>query len=74
VELPRTSGAQYAATAPVAKSDKQPGDLIAMRNGGGRITHVGIYAGENSWWVASSGRDSVIRQTLYSNNYSVGRV
>ncbi len=74
VELPRTSSAQYAATTPVAQSDKQPGDLIAMRNGGGRITHVGIYAGDNSWWVASSSRDSVIRQVLYSNHYSVGRV
>ncbi len=72
-ELPRTSGAQYAASQPVAKQDKQPGDLIAMRNSSGRITHVGIYAGDNAWWVNSSSRDAVIRQTLYSNNYSVGR-
>ncbi|MGI8537114.1 MAG: C40 family peptidase [Mycobacteriales bacterium] len=72
-EVPRTSGAQYAASQPVAQRDKQPGDLIAMRNSSGRITHVGIYAGDNAWWVNSSSRDSVIRQNLYSNNYSVGR-
>lgn len=72
-ELPRTSSAQYAASEPVARDDKQPGDLIAMRNSSGRITHVGIYAGDNAWWVASSSRDAVIRQTLYSNNFSVGR-
>lgn len=72
-EVPRTSSAQYAASEPVARGDKQPGDLIAMRNSSGSITHVGIYAGDNAWWVASSSRDAVIRQTLYSNNYSVGR-
>lgn len=72
-EIPRTSSAQYAASQPVAREDKQPGDLIAMRNSSESITHVGIYAGDNAWWVASSSRDAVIRQNLYSNNYSVGR-
>lgn len=73
VAVPRTSGDQYAASAKVAKGDKQPGDLIAMRNSRGRITHVGVYAGDNSWWVARRSGTTVTKQTLYSSNYSVGR-
>lgn len=74
VEVPRTSGDQYAASSKVSQSDRRPGDLIAMRNSEGRITHVGIYAGEDSWWVARRSGTTVTKQDLYSSNYSVGRV
>ena len=73
VAVPRTSGDQYAASSKVANGDKQPGDLIAMRSSGGRITHVGVYAGDNSWWVARRSGTTITKQTLYSSNYSVGR-
>ena len=42
ISLPRNSRAQYAATKRV--SNPAPGDLIFFGNGG-RVTHVGIYAG-----------------------------
>ena len=74
VDVPRTSGEQYAASQKVSQADRRAGDLIAMRSDSGRITHVGIYAGDNSWWVARRAGTTVTRQQLYSSNYSVGRV
>ena len=74
VDVPRTSGEQYAASPKVSQSDRRAGDLIAMRSDSGRITHVGIYAGDDSWWVARRSGTTVTRQQLYSSNYSVGRV
>ena len=72
ISLPRTSGAQASAARSVAKSDRQPGDLIIMRSGG-RVSHVGIYAGDNSMWVARRTGTTITRQTLWTSDYSVGR-
>jgi peptidoglycan DL-endopeptidase CwlO len=73
VELPRTSREQFAVSQKVAKADRRPGDLIAVQNRRGSVTHVGIYAGEDRWWVASTGRKRVVLQKLYTDRYSVGR-
>ena len=73
-QLPRTTWAQHAATIPVAKADRAPGDLLFMQSSSGSITHVGIYAGSNRWWVAPKTGDVVKLQTLYSTSYTVGRV
>ena len=73
VELPRTSGEQYAASQKVAKSDKRPGDLIAIHNSSGRVTHVAIYAGGGDMWVASTSSDRVRLQAIYTDRYRVGR-
>ena len=72
--LPHSSSQQYADTRHLAAADKIPGDLVFMRNNSGGITHVGIYAGNNSWWVAPKTGDVVKLQKLYSTNYVVGRV
>ena len=48
VNLPRTSGGQYNATARVPVKQLQPGDLIFYAQGGNpnnRIYHVAFYAG-----------------------------
>jgi len=74
VDVPRTSSDQYAASSKVSQADRRLGDLIAMRSSDGRITHVGIYAGDNSWWVARRSGTTITKQALYSSNYSVGRV
>jgi len=42
ISIPRTSQAQIGGGTPVAKSDLQPGDIVAFYSG---ATHVGIYAG-----------------------------
>lgn len=73
IELPRTSGEQYAASQKVAKSDKRPGDLIAIHSSSGRVTHVAIYAGGGDMWVASTGSDRVRLQSIYTDRYHVGR-
>ena len=73
VELPRRSGDQYAASTKVAKADKRPGDLIAIHDSSGRVTHVAIYAGGGDMWVASTGSDRVRLQSVYTDRYRVGR-
>lgn len=71
--LPRTSEQQLNATQRIAKTAKQPGDLIfTQRNG--RIGHVGVYAGNGKFWVAPKSGDVVKLQTIYTSSYLVGRV
>ncbi len=72
--LPHNSTQQYNTVSKVARGAKRVGDLVFMRSSSGRITHVGIYAGSGRWWVAPKSGDVVKLQTLYSSNYSVGRV
>ncbi|MCW2622259.1 MAG: hypothetical protein JWL64_1861 [Frankiales bacterium] len=73
LSLPRTSGAQQAATTKVPVGEKRPGDLIFTWTGG-RVTHVGIYAGGNVMWAATKTGDIVRQQTIFSRNITVGRV
>ncbi|HVM26700.1 MAG TPA: NlpC/P60 family protein [Mycobacteriales bacterium] len=73
VALPRTSGQQAAAARPVARGAEQPGDLIIFRSGG-TVTHVGIYAGNGTMWVARRSGTSVAQQKIWTSSYSVGRV
>ncbi len=74
--LPHSSSGQYTARGVrhVSASAKAVGDLIFMKSSSGRITHVGIYAGGNKWYVAPKSGDHVKLQTLYSSRYVVGRL
>ena len=74
--LPHNAAQQYASSAVrhIPKSSKAAGDLVFMKNSSGRITHVGIYASSNRWWVAPKSGDHVKLQTLYSSNYVVARL
>lgn len=74
--LPHSSSGQYTASGVrhVSASSKAVGDLIFMKSSSGRITHVGIYAGDNKWFVAPKSGDRVKLQTLYSTRYVVGRL
>ncbi len=71
--IPRTSADQAAALPQVAQSAKQPGDLLFFRTGG-RVTHVGVYAGGNAMWAAPTTGDRVKLQSIYTSSYTVGRV
>ncbi len=73
VSLPRTSAQQAAAARPVPRGSEQLGDLIIFRTGG-TVTHLGIYAGEGTMWVARRTGTTVTRQRIYTSTYSVGRV
>jgi cell wall-associated NlpC family hydrolase len=72
VVLPRTSGAQAAVARPVAQADRRLGDLLVFRTRG-RVTHVGIYAGDDTMWVARHTGTTIIRQRLWTSAYTVGR-
>jgi cell wall-associated NlpC family hydrolase len=71
--LPRTSQQQLRATQRIAKTAKQPGDLIFTHRGG-RVGHVGVYAGNGQFWVAPKPGDRVKLQKIYTSSYYVGRV
>lgn len=71
--IPRTSAQQAAELPRVAQSAKRPGDLLFFRTGG-RVSHVGVYAGEGRMWAAPTTGDRVKLQAIYSSSYTVGRV
>jgi peptidoglycan DL-endopeptidase CwlO len=72
IRLPRTAREQAAFAAPVAWAARQPGDLVIFSRGG-RAYHVGIYAGDDSMWVARHTGTTITRQRLWTTRYSVGR-
>ncbi|SEV92769.1 NlpC/P60 family protein [Austwickia chelonae] len=67
ISLPRTSGAQRAATTPV--SNPQPGDLVFFGT-----WHVGIYAGNGMMYDAPTAGQTTGLHKIWSNNVSYGRV
>ena len=52
--LPRTSHAQYRSTQPVRRDDLIPGDLVFFRIHRSRVSHVGIYLGDDRFVHAPS--------------------
>lgn len=69
MSLPRTSAEQAKLGTHVNRSDLQPGDMVFFRTmGGGRISHVGLYIGNNRFIHAPrSGKR--IEITSLSNKY-----
>lgn len=72
VSLPHNSAAQYNSVRHISRGDLQVGDLVFMRSGGS-ISHVGIYAGDNTMWVARRSGTTITRQTLWTSDFLVGR-
>jgi len=64
VSVNRTASAQYSNGTYVARENLQPGDLIFFSKGGGRITHVVIYAGNGMVIHAPHTGDVVKYQSL----------
>lgn len=71
--IPRTSAQQEESLPRVAQSAKRPGDLLFFRSGG-RVSHVGVYAGGSKMWAAPTTGDRVKLQSIYTSSYTVGRV
>lgn len=71
IKLPRTTGALLNMDAPViARADLEPGDLILFNDRGrGRVTHVGIYMGDDEFIHSSSKRSGGVRVDKLSNKY-----
>lgn len=78
VALPHNALAQYRSIHRLPVSQVRVGDLIFMADSGSstdknRIDHVGIYAGNHYWYVASSSGTVVRKQWIWTNNIWVGR-
>jgi cell wall-associated NlpC family hydrolase len=71
--LPRSSSAQYAASRPIAKRDVRRADLVFFVSGG-RVYHVGIYAGRNRIWHAPHSGARVRRDPIWTTSWRAGRV
>ena len=54
----------------VSRSDLEPGDILLFnRNGRGRVSHTGIYLGDNRFIHSSSHRSGGVRIDSLSNGY-----
>lgn len=74
-KVPRTSAAIRKAVPRISKSSLRPGDLVFVHNGGGgRVSHVAIYAGNNKWWEATRPGRPLGLNKAWSKNVSYGRV
>lgn len=73
VDLPRDSRSQFTVGEKVSMSEMAKGDLIFFDTGGGSISHVGIYIGNNKMAHAASSQGEVQIDNLdwYVNNYKV---
>ena len=66
VSVNRSAAAQFSNGKAVSRSDLQPGDLVFFSKGGGRITHVVIYAGNGQVIHAPRTGRTVCYQSLSS--------
>lgn len=66
VNLPRTTLAQLKYSVPVSRKELRPGDLVFFRIHRSRISHVGIYLGNNRFIHAPSTGKSVTISHLNS--------
>ncbi|ROW32105.1 C40 family peptidase, partial [Neisseria animalis] len=67
--LPRTSAEQAKLGTHVDRSDLQPGDMVFFRTmGRGRISHVGLYIGNNRF-IHAPRTGKTIEITSLSNKY-----
>lgn len=69
LKLPRSSKDQFALGTPISRSQLARGDLVFFATSRGKkVTHVGIYAG-NDQFIHAPGKDKRIRIDSLSNGY-----
>lgn len=70
IKLPRVSADQAQVGLPVSVQALQPGDLVFFdTTGAGRVTHVGIYLGDDQFVNANSYQGKVTVDRLLSDRY-----
>ena len=78
IHLPHNALAQYRSIHRLPPSQAKLGDLIFMAQSGNsidknQIDHVGIYAGNHYWYVASHSGTTVRKQWIWTNHIWAGR-
>jgi lipoprotein Spr len=71
----RNSGDIFGMTMPLSKDELKEGDLVFFRGNGRRISHVGVYLGDNRFAHASSSRGvkiSNLNEAYYSRTFFKG--
>ncbi|MEU3448727.1 C40 family peptidase [Streptomyces thermolilacinus] len=71
--LPRTAQQQYNKTRHISASSPQKGDLVFFHSGG-RVYHVGIYAGSNRVWHSPKAGSVVKLERIWTKKVLYGRV
>lgn len=71
IELPRSTGEMIKLDAPRVRRDQlQPGDLVFFNNRGrGRVSHAGIYIGDDQFIHSSSSRSGGVRVDSLDDKY-----
>jgi cell wall-associated NlpC family hydrolase len=70
--LPRTSAAQAAATRNIPRRAARRGDLVFFHSGG-RVYHVGIYAGHGRLWHSPRPGQGVRLERIWTGAHFFGR-
>jgi cell wall-associated NlpC family hydrolase len=76
IKLPRTSIEQWRVGKNISRSNKAPGDLVFFKTRNARVSHVGIYKGENAFIHASSGGGKIRVDKIegyYASRYAGAR-
>jgi len=68
VEVPRTSAQQFQASKPIGIEEARPGDLLFFRYSN-KVSHVGIYLGDQQFVHAPSSGGHVSVQSLQQAHY-----
>jgi murein DD-endopeptidase len=71
--VPRTTGAQLRHSRPVTLSQLLPGDLLFFRQRSSRVSHVGIYVG-NDWFIHAPSRGKRVSYESMQNHYWKSRL
>ena len=76
VKLPRSTSGLYSTVRIIKDSEKEPGDLVFFKTVGSRISHVGLYMGNNQFiHAASDGPNtgviiSSLKESYWSSTYA----
>ena len=71
--LPRTAASQARATRRISAGQRRRGDLVFFHSGG-RVYHVGIYAGRNKVWHSPRPGRRVSKERIWTGSVRYGRV
>ncbi|MBW2182113.1 MAG: C40 family peptidase, partial [Deltaproteobacteria bacterium] len=70
LRLPRSSAEQYTYGNLISKKDLKKGDLVFFAtSGGNKVSHVGVYVGNNKFIHAPSAGKSIHTESLSSRYY-----